>query len=139
MKTVRWIAISLGLAFVLAGCNIIPTRPPASSFFAARLQDCKPEAEIPPRDNFAAGEVPAIVLVNYAGRTVTIRVNDVTGAMFWFNTVNVPQDRATAWWSLETLPTGLYKAELVMEGTLLQTCDFGVNNPTPRRRSPARR
>ena len=139
MTAARWIAISLGLAFVLAGCNIIPTRPPASRFFTARLQDCKPEAEIPPRDNFAAGEVPAIVLVNYAGRTVTIRVNDVAGAMFWFDTVAVPQDRATAWWSLETLPTGLYKAELVMEGTLLQTCDFGVKNSTPRRRSPTQR
>ena len=77
MTTVRWFAISLGLAFVLAGCNIIPSRPPASSFFAARLQDCKPEAEIPPWDNFAAGEVPALVLVNYAGRTVTIRVNGI--------------------------------------------------------------
>ena len=139
MTAVRWIAISLGLAFVLAGCNIIPTRPPAGSFFAARLQDCKPEAEIPPWDNFAAGEVPAIVLVNYAGRTVTIRVIGVGGAMHWFNTVYVPQDRVTAWWSLETLPTGVYKAELVMEGTLLQTCGFAVNNPTPRRRSPTQR
>ena len=139
MTVVRWIAISLGLAFVLAGCNIIPARPPAGSFFAARLQDCKPEAEIPPRDNFAAGEVPAIVLVNYAGRTVTIRVNTAAGAMFWFDTVYVPQDRTTAWWSLETLPTGLYKAELVMEGTFLQSCSFAVNNPTPRRRSPTRR
>jgi len=139
MTAARWFAISLGLAFVLAGCNIIPTRPPASSFFAARLQDCKPGTEIPPRDNFAAGEVPAIVLVNYAGRTVTIRVNDVAGATFWFDTVYVPQDRVTAWWSLETLPTGLYKAELVMEGTILQTCGFGVNNPTPRQRLPTRR
>ena len=134
MTAVRWIAISLGLAFVLAGCDTIPTRPPASSFFAARLQDCKPEAEIAPWDNFAAGEVPAIVLVNYAGRTVTIRVNDVSGSMVWFDTVYVPQGRATAWWSLETLPTGLYKADLVMEGTLLQSCSFEVNNPTPRRR-----
>ena len=139
MTAVRWIAISLGVAFVLAGCNIIPTRPPASSFFVARLQDCKSEAEIPSWDNFAAGEVPALVLVNYAGRTVTIRVNDVSGSMVWFDTVYVPQGRATAWWSLETLPTGLYKAELVMEGTLLQTVGFGVNNPTPTRRSPAKR
>ena len=139
MTAVRWIAISLGLAFVLAGCNIIPTRPPGSSFFAARLQDCKSKAEIPPRNNFAAGEVPAIVLVNYAGRTVTIRVNDVGGAMVWFDTVYVPQAGATAWWSLETLPAGLYKADLVMEGTLLQTCSFQVNNPTPRRRSPMQR
>ncbi len=134
MTAVRWVAISLGLAFVLAGCNIIPTRPDASRFFVARLQDCKPDAEIPPRDNFVAGEVPAIVLVNYAGRTVTIRVKNFAGAMVWFDTVYVPQDRATAWWSLETLPAGLYEAELVMEGTLLQSCSFQVNNPTPRRR-----
>ncbi len=134
MTVVRWIVISLGLAFVLAGCNIIPTRPPGSAFFAARLQDCKPKAEIPPRDHFAAGEVPAIVLVNYAGRTVTIRVNDVSGVMVWFDTVYVPQEDATAWWSLKTLPTGLYKADLVMEGTVLQSCSFEVNNPTPRRR-----
>ena len=134
MTVIRWIGISLGLAFVLAGCNIIPTRPSGSRFFAARLQDCKPKAEIHPRNNFAAGEVPAIVLVNYAGRTVTIRVNDVSGAMVWFDTVYVPQTGATAWCSLETLSTGLYKADLVMEGILLQSCSFEVNNPTPRRR-----
>jgi hypothetical protein len=139
MTAVRWFVAGLGLA-VLTGCEIIPTRPPASSFFAARLQDCKPGAEIPPRDKFAAGEVPAIVLVNYAGRTVTIRVNDaITGRTFYNNTVYVPQDRAMAWWSINNLVTGSYKAELVMEGTRLQTCDFAVDNPTPERRSPARR
>jgi len=127
------------LALALMGCNIIPTRPPASSFFAARLQDCKPEAVISPRDNFAAGEVPAIVLVNYAGRTVTIRVSNIAGVMLWNNTVYVPQDRPAAWWSLEALPTGAYKAELVMEGTFLQSCRFEVNNPTPTRRPPGQR
>ncbi len=140
MQAVRWIGISLGLALALTGCGIIPTRPPASSFFVARLQDCKSEAPIPPRDKFAAGEVPAIVLVNYAGRTVTIRVNDaISGAMFWHNTGYLPQDRATAWWSLKTLPTGTYKAELVMGGTVLQTCEFEVNNPVSKGRSPAQR
>ena len=84
MTAVRWVAISLGVAFVLAGCNIIPTRPPASSFFVARMQDCKSEAEIPSWDNFAAGEVPALVLVNYAGRSVPIRVNGVGGVMVWY-------------------------------------------------------
>ncbi len=137
---VRWIALSLGLALTLTGCNIIPTRPPASDFFAARLQDCKPGAEIPPRDNFPAGDVPAIVLVNYAGRTVTIRVNGaIGGAMFWNHTAYVAQGRATAWWSLESLPTGTYKAELWMGGTFLQSCEFAVDNPAPGRRSPARR
>ena len=103
------------------------------------FHNCKPKAEIPPRDHFAAGEVPAIVLVNYAGRTVTIRVNDVGGAMVWFDTVYVPQEGAAAWWSLETLPAGLYKADLVMEGTLLQSCSFQVNNLTPSWRSPMQR
>jgi hypothetical protein len=84
--------------------------------------------------------VPAVVLVNYASRTVTIRVNDaLTGRSFYNNTVYVPQDRATAWWSINNLPTGSYKAELVMEGTLLQTCEFAVDNPVPARRSPAQR
>jgi hypothetical protein len=139
MTAVRWIVVSLCLA-VFMGCEIIPTRPPASNFFVARLQDCKLGAEIPPRDQFAAGEVPTLVVVNYAGRTVTIRVNDaITGRSFYNNTVYVPQDRPTAWWSINNLPTGSYKAELVMEGTLLQTCEFAVDNPTPARRSPAQR
>lgn len=134
MTVVRWIAMGLGLVLAFTGCDIIPTRPPASGFFAACLKECKPGAEIPPRDNFAAGEVPAIVLVNYAGRTVTIRVSDaVTGTMFWNKTVYLPEDSATAWWSLSTLPAGTYKAALVMGGSLLQTCDFEVDNPTPKR------
>jgi hypothetical protein len=140
MTAVPWIAVGLGLALGLTGCNIIPSRPPGGRFFAARAQDCKPGAEIPYRDNFAAGEVPAMVLVNYAGRTVTIRVNDaITGTMFYNNTVYVPENRTTVWWNVETLITGTYEAELLMGGTLVQTCHFAVNNPTPRRRSPAPR
>jgi hypothetical protein len=139
MKAVRWNVAVLGLA-VLMGCEIIPTRPPASSFFVARLQDCKVGAVIPPRDHFAAGEVPTVVLVNYAGRTVTIQVSDATtGRSVYNNTVYVPQDRPTVWWSITNLLTGSYKAELVMEGTRLQTCEFAVDNPTPARRAPPQR
>ncbi len=138
MIAVRWTAASLGVALALTGCNIIPSRPPGSSFFAARVQDCKPGAVIPARDHFAAGDVPAMVLVNYAGRTVTIRVTDaVTGTIFYNNTVYVPQDRTTAWWSVKTLLTGTYKAELLMEGSFLQSCTFAVDSPSAKPRSPA--
>ncbi len=122
----------MGFALAVTGCNIIPTRPEGGHFFAARLQDCKPGGEIPRRDQFGAGEVPAIVVMNYEGRTVTIRVNDaVTGGIFWNNTLYLPQDQTTAWWSLKTLPTGAYTAELLMGGTLLQTCNFHIENPAP--------
>ncbi len=139
MTAIPCIAMGLGLVLTLTGCNIIPSRPAGSGFFAARLQDCKPGAEIPPRDHFAPGDVPAMVLVNYGGRTVTIRVTDlVTGTIFYNNTVYVPQDRATSWWSVKTLVAGTYRAELLLEGTHLQTCEFAVNSPVPKRQSPQR-
>jgi hypothetical protein len=137
MKAVRRIAVSLGLVLLLAlvGCDTIPTAPADSSFFAARLQDCKPGAFIPPRDHFAAGEVPALVCVNYPGRTVTIRVlNTTSSALCWNNTEYIPRDRETVWWSLKALPSGTYKAEISMGGTFLRSCQFEILRPAPARR-----
>jgi hypothetical protein len=135
MKAFCRVAISLGLVLVLTACESIPAPPPGSSFYAARLQDCKPGTHIPACDNFAAGEVPAIVCVNYAGRTVTIRVNNVTtGAISWNETEYIPQDRTTAWWSLKVLPAGTYNAEILTGGTFLQSYNFEMKRPNPSRR-----
>ncbi len=135
MKPVCCIAVAVGLALTLTACDTIPTRPPASSFFAARLQDCKAGTYIPSREIFAPGEVPALVCLNYAGRTVTLRVNNVSsGAIFWNHTEYLPVDRTSAWWSLKTLPAGTYKAEILEGGTLLQGYNFEIARPTPVRR-----
>ncbi len=132
MKAAIQIAAALALGLMLPGCDSIPTRPPASSFFVARLQDCKGETYIPPRENFAPGEVAALVCINYAGRTVTLRVNNIsTGAISWNRTEYLPVGRTKCWWSLNTLPGGTYRAEILDGGTLLQSYNFEIARPTP--------
>jgi hypothetical protein len=137
MKALHCIAgnIALVLLLVLAGCEAINAPPPASAFFVARLQDCKPGATIPSCENFVAGEEPAVVCVNYQRQTVTVRVNNVTtGAISWNRTEYIPQDRTTCWWSLKVLPAGTYKAEVFTGGTFLRSYTFNIARPAPRKR-----
>ena len=136
MKAFRCIAVSLGLALVVAliGCESVPAPPAGSSFFVARLQDCKPDTSIPACNHFAAGEVPAAVCINHGGRTVTIRVDITTGATSWSLTELIPTGRTTVWWGLKNLPAGTYKAEIRMGGTFLQSYHFEILKPAPGRR-----
>ena len=115
-----------GLLLALTACEEVKGPMPNSGLYVARLQDCKP-GYIPARDAFGPGEIPAIVLDNYSGLTVTLRVSDiVSGGMVWNNTVYIPRDRATNWWSLKVLPSGAYRAELLLGNTLRQSYDFNV-------------
>jgi hypothetical protein len=70
--------------------------------------------------------------VNCAGHMVIIRVNDaITGWSYYNNTAYVPQNRPTAWWRVKNLLKCSYRTGLVMEGTLLQTGEFALDNATP--------
>lgn len=137
MKTLcRAVAgLVLPLILLLTGCEAVNAPPPASAFFIARLQDCKTGVPIPQSDNFAPGEVPAAVFVNYHGQTVTVRVHNVnSGAISWNKTEYIPQDRTTGWWSLQALPGGAYKAEMLVGGIMVQSYNFSIAKAPARRR-----
>lgn len=126
--------VFMGLLLVITACQEVTGPIPNSGLYVARLQDCKP-GYIPPRDAFGPGETPAVVLDNYSGLTVTLRVTDiVSGGIVWNNTLLIPRDRATNWWSLKVLPSGVYRAELLLGNTLRQSYDFNVTKaPAPQR------
>ena len=135
MKLLGLVLLSLLLILVLTGCEAVPAPPPASAFFVARLQDCKPGDVIPARESFAPGEVPAAVFINYAGQTITVRVNNVTSGAISFNKTDyIPRDRTTAGGVSRPLPPGTYKAEILTGGTFLRSYNFSLAKPVPKKR-----
>ena len=116
------------------GCEELKGPSDDHGLFAARLEDCKP-GFIPPTDHFGPGETPAIVFGIQNGRTITVRITDVNnGRLMWFNTAYIPRDNITNWWSLKTLPSGAYNAELLAGNTLLQSYNFNVTKAPAKRR-----
>jgi hypothetical protein len=121
-----WSALA-GLILALAGCAELGAPSPGNGLFMAKLQDCKP-GFIPTCDNFGPGEIPAVVFVNYNELTITIRVtSQTTAGIVWNKTDYIPRDQTTGWWALKKLPSGAYKAELFLGGTLRQSFKFNVN------------
>ena len=124
----------LALFLAITGCAELKGPSADHGLFAAKLQDCKP-GYIPPCDTFGPGEIPAIVFGFQNGRTVTVRITEINnGNIAWNNTAYVPRDNTTNWWSLKSLPSGAYKAELLEGNTLLQSCNFNVTKTSAGKR-----
>ncbi len=126
--------LGLCLALAMTACEELKGPSADNGLFTARLQDCKP-GFIPARDSFGPGETPAVIFGYNNGRTVTVRVYDIhNGAIVWNNTAYIPRDNVTNWWSLKTLPSGAYKAELLAGNTLLQSYNFNVSKAAAKKR-----
>lgn len=126
MRTLLSIVALIGLGLFVTSCEELKGPSANNGLFMARLQDCK-DGYIPSTDNFGPGEAPAVVFSNYNGLTVTVRVYDQhSGGIVWNRTEYIPRDRPLNWWSLKTLPSGAYKAELLTGNTLRQSYNFNV-------------
>lgn len=126
VKTLCSLGLLFGLLFVITGCEELKGPSTDAGLFTARLQDCKP-GFIPPCDNFGPGDIPAVIYGYNNGRTITVRIYNIHNAgIVWNNTAYIPRDNVTNWWSLKTLPSGDYKAELLAGNTLLQSYNFNV-------------
>ncbi len=80
-------------------------------------------------DQYAAGEIPAVVVTGCGGHNVTVRISDLsTGNVVKTYKDYVPENWIKWWW-FNDLPKGSYEATLIIQGDKKAAVKFRINNP----------
>ena len=79
-------------------------------------------------DKFGPEETPTVVIRKYGGKTLTIRLYDLsTGEQVEYRDAYVPYGK-DFWWSFPYLSAGSYKAVLEEDGLIRESCLFRVSD-----------
>jgi hypothetical protein len=119
--------LSAVLAFIsvvfMSGCAAIP-----QDIHMSRQVDVKAGNYSMRVDQYAAGEIPAVVVTGCGGHNVTVRLIELSTG----NVVKTYKDYVpeywTKWWWFNDLPKGSYEAVLIIEGDTKASVKFKIDN-----------
>jgi hypothetical protein len=119
--------LSAVLAFItvgyMCGCAAIP-----QDIHMSRQADAKAGNFNIVADQYAAGEIPAVVVTGCGGHNVTVRISDLsTGNVVKTYKDYVPENW-TKWWWFNDLSKGSYEAVLIIEGDTKASVKFKIDN-----------
>ncbi len=113
--------LALLVVVCMCGCSAVPEGIHMSDYADVKAGNMDIRA-----DRFGAGDVPTVVITDCGGRNCTVRIRDLsTGNVVKTYREYVPEGW-TRWWWFKDLPAGSYKAELIVQGDVMATTTFTV-------------
>jgi hypothetical protein len=78
-------------------------------------------------DQYAADEIPTVVVTGCGGHNVTVRIIDLSTRNVVKTYKDYVPENWTRWWWFNDLPTGSYKAVLIIEGETKALVKFKID------------
>ena len=123
------LALALVILIALAvakGCNSAIITP--KTMTTIRHRDATGSGNYSRVEKFSPGETPTVVIREYGGKTLTIRLYDLSsGEQVEYRDAYVPHGK-DFWWSFPYLSVGSYKAVLEEDGLIRESCLFRVSD-----------
>jgi starvation-inducible outer membrane lipoprotein len=119
--------LSAVLAFIslvfMSGCASIP-----QDIHMSRQVDVEAGNYSMRVDQYAAGEIPTVVVTGCGGHNVTVRIIDLSTENIVKTYKDYVPENWTRWWWFNNLPKGSYIAVLIIEGETKASVKFKIDN-----------
>ena len=122
----RYLSIVSAIILVgfLSGCAAIP-----QDIHMARQVDVNAGKYTLRVDQYAADEIPTVVVTGCGGHNVTVRIVELSTGNVVKTVKDYVPENWTKWWWFNDLPKGSYEAALIIEGETRASIKFKVDNP----------
>jgi hypothetical protein len=115
------------LAFIsvvfMSGCAAIP-----QDIHMSRQVDVKAGNYSMRVDQYAAGEIPTVVVTGCGGHNVTVQIIELSIGNVMKTYKDYVPENWTRWWWFNDLPKGSYEAVLIIEGDTKASVKFTIGN-----------
>jgi hypothetical protein len=118
------IVLTLLSVVFISGCAAIP-----KDIHMSRLIDVKAGNYSVRVDQYAAGEIPTVVVTGCGGHNVTVSIIDLSTKNVVKKYKDYVPENWTRWWWFNDLPTGSYEAVLIIEGETKASVKFKIDSP----------
>jgi hypothetical protein len=122
IKLLSSVLVFISVVFMY-GCAAVP-----QDIHMSRQVDVKAGNYTMRVDQYAAGEIPAVVVTGCGGHNVTVRIIDLSKGNVVKTYKDYVPENWTKWWWFNDLPKGSYEAILIIEGDTKASVKFKINN-----------
>jgi hypothetical protein len=122
---IRYLSAVLAVISVgfMAGCAAVP-----QDIHMSHQDDVKAGNYNVRVDQYAAGEIPTVVVTGCGGHNVTVRIIDLSTGNVVKTCKDYVPEKWNKWWWFNDLPKGFYEAVLIIEGDTKASVKFKVDN-----------
>ena len=117
-----YISLVILIFIFFSGCATTPTASYHVGVIVCRYHEA--DKAVWGTDNYGKGEVPAVKVMGYDGKTIHLDVMNIeTGKVLFEKTTYVPEGKCI-WWPIKDLAPGSYQARLRAHGSIVDTYTF---------------